>query len=212
MKLTEIQARNYTSAVGWEEKEILYHIRLLAGKGNSAELGVSEGGSLAYIAAAQAEFERGKVYAISPWDEKYLSGNWDKTKQEVASQIGFTQLGHFKNKWERLVPDLTQWIEMIPYASFDVTTEQKEAMRPLVFIFIDAWHDGDAPYRDTLYFAPYVEVGGYIIYHDWGWGNHPPFLNNWVMKAYDELRAKSQEWSVEQHPMLMNLGIARRMK
>lgn len=215
MKLKELRTRNYVSEVTTAEKELLYNWRLEIPEGNSAEIGVGNGGSLAYITGAQEEIGSGKTYAISPWSEKYFKGELIKQMAEWTfplkpqEDIG-VHIETFTREFNKHVPELFPWIEIMPYASFDVTSILKKRMEPLYFIFIDAFHFCPAPYLDTLAFAPYVEVGGMIVYHDWVWGlPDKPKLFECVKKAFNEIR--NQSWTVKQHPTV-NFGVAKRIK
>lgn len=221
MKFSEIKARNFASCVSPVQEEALYEYRLEAPKHNSAELGVGGGGAFAYIVAAQDEIGSGKSFAIAPFQKKYFHGElWRKQVEyaeghpvEEIGDLGFLNLFiHFRKQY---LSELSNYIEIVPYASMDIPLHFQRKMQPLSFVFIDACHWSPSAYYDTLALAPLIEVDGIVLYHDWGWGlSHQRKLDEDVKIAIGEINEIGKQfWELQEwNETKGGFGLIRRVK
>jgi len=157
-----------------DEASILYaNARLFRGR-NGIEIGAWRGWSTAHLIAAGL----GSLHVVEPLLE---DGAWRAEFDEVVRQAGGA--------------DMTI---LVPEASPNAVTRLGESGARWSFAFIDGDHDGDAPRRDALALAPYLEATAMALFHD--------LVSPYVAKG---LRALEQRgWNVMAYQTAQMMGVA----
>lgn len=125
-----------------DEASVLYsNARLFRGR-EGIEIGAWRGWSTAHLIAAGL----GSLHVVEPL---LREGAWRAEFEQVVERAGGK--------------DTTV---LVPESSPDAVTRLGEMGERWSFAFIDGDHDGDAPARDALALAPYLEATAMVLFHD----------------------------------------------
>src|SRR5574337_498517 len=138
-----VDRRNPTMGfIDRDEASVLYsNARLFRGR-EGIEIGAWRGWSTAHLIAAGL----GSLHVVEPL---LREGAWRAEFEQVVDRAGGK--------------DTTV---LVPESSPDAVTRLGEMGERWSFAFIDGDHDGDAPARDALALAPYLEATAMVLFHD----------------------------------------------
>lgn len=170
-----VDRRNPTVGFINREEASLLYCNARAFKGRSGiEIGAWRGWSTAYLVAAGIA----PLHVVEPL---LKDPNWRCEFEEVIRGAGGTST-----------------TILVPETSPEAVVRLGEAGARWSFVFIDGDHDGDAPTRDALACAPYLEDTAMVVFHD--------LVSPHVAAAFRALGAKG--WNMMAYQTAQMMGVA----
>lgn len=95
---------------------------------------------------------------------------WEQTDEFTALGINVVNA---RKVFRRVEESITQYVRVIQEDSRLGLAEQCWSDMQFDFVYIDGSHYADDTLRDALNVAPFVSVGGHIVFDDYQWNKRP---------------------------------------